>query len=227
KLSNETPVLQTFLSAIICASLSEMRWQMGEQVRGLDSQAESRQQLLQDVADFLRRKAEVEQEYSRGLEKLSERFSAKIRGSKEHQNFRKDQNLPSPLNCWYTILNQTRQASRDHGALSEIYTGHLVLRLVHISEDVGRLARKVSALERDQGGFHPQVTLICLSKLDFVQSCRLEQRPLLLLGDLEHGCEGPAPNVMGVVYGETCHCEGCAQILYSEPNVLFLFSISL
>uniref|UniRef100_A0A670K908 Rho GTPase activating protein 4 n=1 Tax=Podarcis muralis TaxID=64176 RepID=A0A670K908_PODMU len=119
-----------------------MRWQMGEQVRGLDSQAESRQQLLQDVADFLRRKAEVEQEYSRGLEKLSERFSAKIRGSKEHQNFRKDQNLPSPLNCWYTILNQTRQASRDHGALSEIYTGHLALRLVHISEDVGRLARK-------------------------------------------------------------------------------------
>uniref|UniRef100_A0A670K8Z5 Rho GTPase activating protein 4 n=1 Tax=Podarcis muralis TaxID=64176 RepID=A0A670K8Z5_PODMU len=125
-----------------------MRWQMGEQVRGLDSQAESRQQLLQDVADFLRRKAEVEQEYSRGLEKLSERFSAKIRGSKEHQNFRKDQNLPSPLNCWYTILNQTRQASRDHGALSEIYTGHLALRLVHISEDVGRLARKSKEMEQ-------------------------------------------------------------------------------
>uniref|UniRef100_A0A670K8P1 Rho GTPase activating protein 4 n=1 Tax=Podarcis muralis TaxID=64176 RepID=A0A670K8P1_PODMU len=126
----------------------KMRWQMGEQVRGLDSQAESRQQLLQDVADFLRRKAEVEQEYSRGLEKLSERFSAKIRGSKEHQNFRKDQNLPSPLNCWYTILNQTRQASRDHGALSEIYTGHLALRLVHISEDVGRLARKSKEMEQ-------------------------------------------------------------------------------
>ncbi|CAI5795977.1 GTPase-activating 4 [Podarcis lilfordi] len=128
--------------------VKEMRWQMGEQVRGLDSQAESRQQLLQDVADFLRRKAEVEQEYSRGLEKLSERFSAKIRGSKEHQNFRKDQNLPSPLNCWYTILNQTRQASRDHGALSEIYTGHLALRLVHISEDVGRLARKSKEMEQ-------------------------------------------------------------------------------
>uniref|UniRef100_A0A8D0B5E5 Rho GTPase activating protein 4 n=1 Tax=Salvator merianae TaxID=96440 RepID=A0A8D0B5E5_SALMN len=125
-----------------------MRCQMGEQVRGLDSQAESRQQLLQDVADFLRRKAEVEQEYSRGLEKLSERFSAKIRGSKEHQNFRRDQNLPSPLNCWYTILNQTRQASRDHGALSEIYTGHLALRLVHISEDVGRLARKSKEMEQ-------------------------------------------------------------------------------
>ncbi|XP_060108319.1 rho GTPase-activating protein 4 isoform X2 [Heteronotia binoei] len=128
--------------------VKEMRWQMGEQVRGLDSQAESRQQLLQDVADFLRRKAEVEQEYSRGLEKLSERFSAKIRGSKEHQNFRNDQNLPSPLNCWYTILNQTRQASRDHGALSEIYTGHLALRLVHISDDVGRLARKSKEIEQ-------------------------------------------------------------------------------
>ncbi|XP_044299643.1 rho GTPase-activating protein 4 [Varanus komodoensis] len=128
--------------------VKEMRCQMGEQVRGLDSQAESRQQLLQDVADFLRRKAEVEQEYSRGLEKLSERFSAKIRGSKEHQNFRKDQNLPSPLNCWYTILNQTRQASRDHGALSEIYTGHLALRLMHISEDVGRLARKSKEMEQ-------------------------------------------------------------------------------
>lgn len=66
---------------------------------------------------------------------------------------RKDQNLPSPLNCWYTILNQTRQASRDHGALSEIYTGHLALRLVHISEDVGRLARKVGASEGRRLGF--------------------------------------------------------------------------
>uniref|UniRef100_A0A670K6U1 Rho GTPase activating protein 4 n=1 Tax=Podarcis muralis TaxID=64176 RepID=A0A670K6U1_PODMU len=141
-------VYNQILNTLLCSSLSEMRWQMGEQVRGLDSQAESRQQLLQDVADFLRRKAEVEQEYSRGLEKLSERFSAKIRGSKEHQNFRKDQNLPSPLNCWYTILNQTRQASRDHGALSEIYTGHLALRLVHISEDVGRLARKSKEMEQ-------------------------------------------------------------------------------
>uniref|UniRef100_A0A8D2M030 Rho GTPase activating protein 4 n=1 Tax=Varanus komodoensis TaxID=61221 RepID=A0A8D2M030_VARKO len=139
---------------------TKMRCQMGEQVRGLDSQAESRQQLLQDVADFLRRKAEVEQEYSRGLEKLSERFSAKIRGSKEHQNFRKDQNLPSPLNCWYTILNQTRQASRDHGALSEIYTGHLALRLMHISEDVGRLARKVGALEA--GAWFPGRILLAM-----------------------------------------------------------------
>uniref|UniRef100_A0A6I8RQL3 Rho GTPase activating protein 4 n=1 Tax=Xenopus tropicalis TaxID=8364 RepID=A0A6I8RQL3_XENTR len=122
--------------------IKEIRAQLTDQVKCLDTQVDFRQQLLQDMSEFLRRKAEINLEYSRSLEKLSDRFSSKIRNSKDHHIFRKEQNLLSPVNCWYTIMNHTRQESRDHGALSDVYTSHLIPRLAHIGEDLTRLSKK-------------------------------------------------------------------------------------
>ncbi|XP_072345083.1 SLIT-ROBO Rho GTPase-activating protein 1-like [Scyliorhinus torazame] len=122
--------------------LKEIRGQLTDQMKCLDTQVEFRSQCLQDLSEFFRRKAEIELEYSRGLDKLTERFSSKIRNSKDHQGFRKDQNLLSPVNCWYLILDQTRRESKDHGALSEIYSNNIVLRLSHVSEDVTRMCKK-------------------------------------------------------------------------------------
>lgn len=74
---------------VFCSSSSrvpaEIRTQLVEQFKCLEQQSESRLQLLQDLQEFFRRKAEIELEYSRSLEKLAERFSSKIRSSREHQ----------------------------------------------------------------------------------------------------------------------------------------------
>ncbi|XP_038604206.1 rho GTPase-activating protein 4 isoform X2 [Tachyglossus aculeatus] len=128
--------------------VKEIRSQLGEQLRCLEVQGDLRRELLQDLGEFLRRRAEVELEYSRGLERLADRFSSRARGNKELQSFRKDQNLLSPVHCWYVLLNQTRQESRDHGVLSELYGTSLTQRLLHISEDVGRLVKKSKDLEQ-------------------------------------------------------------------------------
>uniref|UniRef100_A0A8C6PFI8 SLIT-ROBO Rho GTPase activating protein 3 n=1 Tax=Nothobranchius furzeri TaxID=105023 RepID=A0A8C6PFI8_NOTFU len=119
-----------------------IRNQLVEQFRCLEQQSESRLQLLQDLQEFFRRKAEIELEYSRSLEKLAERFSSKIRSSREHQQFKKDQHLLSSVNCWYLLLNQTRRESRDHATLGDIYTNNVIVRLTQISEDVIRLFKK-------------------------------------------------------------------------------------
>lgn len=70
----------------------EMRWQLSEQLRCLELQGELRRELLQELAEFMRRRADVELEYSRGLDKLAERFSGRggrLGGSsREHQSFR-------------------------------------------------------------------------------------------------------------------------------------------
>ncbi|XP_078062887.1 SLIT-ROBO Rho GTPase-activating protein 3-like, partial [Mustelus asterias] len=124
------------------SQLKEIRGQLTDQMKCLDTQVEFRSQCLQDLSEFFRRKAEIELEYSRGLDKLAERFSSKIRNSKDHQGFRKDQNLLSTVNCWYVILDQTRRESKDHVSLSEIYSTNIVLRLSHISEDVTRISKK-------------------------------------------------------------------------------------
>uniref|UniRef100_A0A673Y7S2 SLIT-ROBO Rho GTPase activating protein 3 n=1 Tax=Salmo trutta TaxID=8032 RepID=A0A673Y7S2_SALTR len=119
-----------------------IRNQLVEQFRCLEQQSESRLQLLQDLQEFFRRKAELQLEYSRGLDKLAERFSGKIRSSREHQHFKKDQNLLSTVNCWYLVLNQTRRESRDHATLSDLYNNNVIFRLAHVGEDVIRLFKK-------------------------------------------------------------------------------------
>ncbi|XP_036127250.1 rho GTPase-activating protein 4 [Molossus molossus] len=132
--------------------VKEMRSQLSEQLRCLELQGELRRELLQELAEFMRRRAEVELEYSRGLEKLAERFSSRggrLGGSsREYQSFRKEPSLLSSLHCWAVLLQQTRQQSRDSAALSEVLAGPLVQRLSHIAEDVGRIVKKSKDLEQ-------------------------------------------------------------------------------
>lgn len=67
---------------------AEIRAQLVEQQKCLDQQTDMRVQLLQDLQDFFRKKAEIETEYSRNLEKLAERFMAKTRSTKDHQQYK-------------------------------------------------------------------------------------------------------------------------------------------
>ncbi|KYO34880.1 rho GTPase-activating protein 4 isoform X2 [Alligator mississippiensis] len=128
------------------AQVKELRSQLGEQLRGLETQAEAKQQLLQDLGDFLRRKGELELEYGRGLERAAERLGARLR---EHPAMRRgDQDLPSGLQCCQAVLLQARQAGREHGALGEACVGPLNLALAQLSEDVGRLTKKAKELQQ-------------------------------------------------------------------------------
>uniref|UniRef100_A0A3B4E8N9 SLIT-ROBO Rho GTPase-activating protein 1 n=1 Tax=Pygocentrus nattereri TaxID=42514 RepID=A0A3B4E8N9_PYGNA len=122
--------------------LSVIRAQLVEQQKCLEQQTEMRVQLLQDLQDFFRKKSEIEMEYSRNLEKLAERFMAKTRSTKDHQQYKKDQNLLSPVNCWYLLLNQVRRESKDHATLSDIYLNNVIMRFMQISEDSTRLLKK-------------------------------------------------------------------------------------
>ncbi|NP_001372156.1 SLIT-ROBO Rho GTPase-activating protein 2B isoform 6 [Homo sapiens] len=122
--------------------VKEIRAQLTEQMKCLDQQCELRVQLLQDLQDFFRKKAEIEMDYSRNLEKLAERFLAKTCSTKDQQ-FKKDQNVLSPVNCWNLLLNQVKRESRDHTTLSDIYLNNIIPRFVQVSEDSGRLFKKV------------------------------------------------------------------------------------
>ncbi|XP_059806329.1 SLIT-ROBO Rho GTPase-activating protein 2 isoform X1 [Hypanus sabinus] len=122
--------------------VKEIRAQLLEQLKCLDQQSEARVQLLQDLQDFFRKKSEIEMDYSRNLEKLAERFMAKTRSTKDHLQFKKDQNILSPVNCWYLLLNQVRRESKDHTTLSDIYLTNIIPRFSQISDDSVRLFKK-------------------------------------------------------------------------------------
>ncbi|KAL2093799.1 hypothetical protein ACEWY4_011111 [Coilia grayii] len=132
-------------STCYCGTLGSGVWiraQLVEQQKCMEQQTDMRVQLLQDLQDFFRKKSEIEMEYSRNLEKLAERFMAKTRSTKDHQQYKKDQNLLSPVNCWYLLLNQVRRESKDHATLSDIYLNNVIMRFMQISEDSTRLLKK-------------------------------------------------------------------------------------
>ncbi|XP_034022811.1 LOW QUALITY PROTEIN: SLIT-ROBO Rho GTPase-activating protein 2 [Thalassophryne amazonica] len=123
------------------AQVKEIRAQLVEQLKCLDQQSELRVQLLQDLQDFFRKKAEIEMDYSRNLEKLAERFLTKTRSTKDHL-LKKEQSILSPVNCWNLLLLQVKRESRDHATLSDLYLNNIIPRFAQISEDSGRLFKK-------------------------------------------------------------------------------------
>uniref|UniRef100_A0A8C2HQ03 SLIT-ROBO Rho GTPase-activating protein 3-like n=1 Tax=Cyprinus carpio TaxID=7962 RepID=A0A8C2HQ03_CYPCA len=114
--------------------IKEVRGQLSEQLKILDAQVEVKTQQLQDLSEYLRRRGEIEAEYARSLEKLSERFTVKTK--------RKEQLELSVAQCWSVLLTQTRQESRDHSSLSELCCNTLTQRLSHCIEDTHRLAKR-------------------------------------------------------------------------------------
>lgn len=65
----------------LCLSLceSDLRAQLAEQIKILESQVEVKQQQLSDLSEFLRRRGDIEAEYARALDKLTERFTHKTK----------------------------------------------------------------------------------------------------------------------------------------------------
>lgn len=58
---------------------------------------------------------------------------------------RKEQwSLFTSYSCWQQLVLQTKNLSKDHGALSELYSTHLVSRLSQVTEDVQRIYKRVS-----------------------------------------------------------------------------------
>lgn len=54
--------------------------------------------------------------------------------------------LFSSYSCYQQLVTQTKTLSKDHAALSEVYSTHLVSRLQQVVEDVQRIYKRVSKL---------------------------------------------------------------------------------
>ncbi|XP_058831881.1 SLIT-ROBO Rho GTPase-activating protein 1-like isoform X2 [Topomyia yanbarensis] len=130
----------------------DIRQQLNEQLKFLDVRMESQISLIQELQDFFRRRGEVELDYSKSLDKLAK--SLQLR-HKEQRQKREQWPMFSSYSCWQQLVNQTKSLSRDHAALSEIYSVHLVARLQSVWDDVQRIYRKCREI-----GFETHVEIL-------------------------------------------------------------------
>ncbi|XP_017791458.1 PREDICTED: SLIT-ROBO Rho GTPase-activating protein 1-like isoform X1 [Habropoda laboriosa] len=118
---------------------NNIRLQLNEQLRCLDVRMEAQVAIVAELQDFFRRRAELELDYSKSLDKLAR--SIQLR-HKEQKQKREQWPLFSSYACWQQLINETKSLSRDHAALSEVYSTHLVGRLNQVMEDVQRIYKR-------------------------------------------------------------------------------------
>lgn len=93
----------------LCVSFfySEVRCQLVDQLKVLDLQLEQKSQQLQDLADYLRRRGEIESEYARSLEKLAERFTSRTKRYRLIQSPKVQRLLKPSCACQDTVLKHS------------------------------------------------------------------------------------------------------------------------
>ena len=122
-------------------SFLDIRVQLNDQLRCLDSRLESQQSQLVDIQDIFRRRAEIELTYSRDMEKLAKLVTMR---HKEQRQKREGWSTFSSTDVWMQMVANTRKVGKDHAALAEIFANDIPSRCSSISEDLARIFRQVS-----------------------------------------------------------------------------------
>ena len=118
------------------SQMRDIRNQLNEQVRCLENRLDIQVAMVQEIQEFFRRKAEVEIEYSKSLERLVK--NTKTRHRQEKQK-REHWSLFSTFTCWQQLLDITKKESKDHGLLGDICSNQLAPRLCNIIDNSRRI----------------------------------------------------------------------------------------
>lgn len=119
--------------------VKDIRQQLNEQLKCLDGRVETQVNLVSEIQDYFRRRAEVELEYSRSLEKLAKGLLMRHKAEKQK---REQWHLFSSYACWQQLVATTRRQSRDHAVISEIYANTIINRMTCIMDDVQRIYKR-------------------------------------------------------------------------------------
>lgn len=119
--------------------VKDIRQQLNEQLKCLDVRVETQVALVSEIQDYFRRRAEVELEYSRNLEKLAKGLTARHKAEKQK---REQWHLFSTYSCWQHLISSTKRQSKDHAALADIYANNMVNRCTHTVEDIQRIYKR-------------------------------------------------------------------------------------
>jgi len=117
----------------------DVRTQLNEQLRCLDARLECHQGQLTEIQDVFRRRAEIELNYSKDLEKLSKLLTSR---HKEQKLKRDGWSTLSSTAIWKQLVAETKKAGKDHASLAEIYNNNITVRCSDIHEDITRMYKK-------------------------------------------------------------------------------------
>lgn len=134
--------------------IKEIRHQLNEQLRCVDQRFENHYCMVWELQDFYQRRAEVELEYARNLDKLVKQVLLRHRSEKQR---REQWPTYSTYRLWQTLLGVTTKQSRCHTTLAEIFSNTLTTKFSQCLDDMQRIYKKSRELAV---GTHGELTKV-------------------------------------------------------------------
>ncbi|VDD90971.1 unnamed protein product [Enterobius vermicularis] len=119
--------------------ISKIRCQLAEQLRCLEARTETQTAILSELGDYYRRRAEIDSEYGRQLEKLAK---STMQRHKNEKSKRESWPLHSSCALWQQLVDSTKEEAREKRALAELYSSHFTTLIARRSDDLLRISRK-------------------------------------------------------------------------------------
>uniref|UniRef100_A0A1I7VIS1 F-BAR domain-containing protein n=1 Tax=Loa loa TaxID=7209 RepID=A0A1I7VIS1_LOALO len=135
--------------AVLCAvssrtveqvvDMSKIRSQLNEQLRCLETRTEAQIAILLELNDYYRRKAELDGEYGKQLEKLAKNIMQKHK----NERYKRDSwTLHSTCGLWQQLVDQTKEEAKQKMALADLYAARLTVLITQRADDLQRIFRK-------------------------------------------------------------------------------------
>ncbi|CAG5119867.1 unnamed protein product [Candidula unifasciata] len=119
----------------------DIRQQLNDQLKCLEVKLETEVSIVTELQEFFRRRAELEQEYARNLDKLVRNMITRHRAEKNRSEQEQWATM-STYACWKLLVGITRKQSQDHQTMAEIYSNQMVSRLAEVIDNSQRIFRK-------------------------------------------------------------------------------------
>uniref|UniRef100_A0A5S6R1P1 Rho-GAP domain-containing protein n=1 Tax=Trichuris muris TaxID=70415 RepID=A0A5S6R1P1_TRIMR len=120
-------------------SVKDIRVQFGEQLKCLEGRTESHSALMAELQDFCRRRAEIELEYSKSLEKLHRQIAAKHKAEKQKReswaNF-------AAYSMWKMFVEETKIESRNRSVMADLLSNHVAVKVAFLTDQMQRITKR-------------------------------------------------------------------------------------
>ncbi|CAF0893369.1 unnamed protein product [Brachionus calyciflorus] len=121
----------------------DIKSQLNEGIKCLEQRLDTQISILYELQDYFKKRAEVEMQYSRDLDKLNKQILARHKSEKTK---RETWHLHSTYKLWEALLNDTRQHSKYHQTASDICSKYVGDRFDEIIEDIRRMFLKCKGI---------------------------------------------------------------------------------
>ncbi|PAA71863.1 hypothetical protein BOX15_Mlig006019g1 [Macrostomum lignano] len=119
----------------------ELRVQFTEQLRLMDTRLEWESAVLLELNEFYRRRAEIEEQYSKDLKKLFSSRVEKLHMLERHRSVPGASSY-SLFKFYKTVLGITHSQSVNHGVVAKIFSTKMAPRFTDIRENSAKLFQK-------------------------------------------------------------------------------------